>query len=189
MRPATRLLVSLLALFASISACAAQPAPLPVAGGDVDGALASPIAMPEGRWHTDLLLGLPTGLRLQRTLGDDGRQAWVAEAFAGLEIIFPTVGAGVRRRFTPIRDTGDTLRISPGIDVYGVFWPANGDAYLGWRAGSAVLITADVDFAWEHCWGERWGSELGLKLGVGAALHESDTLPVPVLSFYCGLKF
>jgi len=192
MRPAIRLLASLVTLLTGIGACAAQtapPSPFAFESGDVDGAITRSTDPPEGRWHADLLLGLPTGLRVQATLGDDGRQAWVGEVFAGLELIFPAIGAGARYRFTPIKEGCDTFRISPGVDVYGVFWPSSGDTYLGWSAGSAILFTADVDFAWEHSWGERLGSELGLKVGLGVAVHENDTVPVPVLSLYGGLKF
>src|SRR4051794_23004896 len=98
MRPIIRLIVPSLALLACTGVGAAQTTPLlsaepPAAawagdaggaGGAMDGALRHPVDLCSERWHTDLLLGLPTGLRCQAILGDDSRDAWVAEAFAGL---------------------------------------------------------------------------------------------------------
>jgi hypothetical protein len=154
----------------------------------MDGALSNPIDVPTEHWHTDLLLGLPTGLRVQAVLGDDGRHAFVTEAFAGLSLIFPTLGGGVRYRFTPICDHGDVFRISPGIDGYGIFWSGSGDSYLGFPSGSAGAVIADVDFSWEHTW-ERLGAEVGFKVGVGALFTNHETYPAGVLALYGGFKF
>jgi hypothetical protein len=199
MRPTIRPLIALLALLVCVGLSTAQAPPLdlstppealwtPAPKSAMDGALSNPIDLPSEHLHTDLLIGLPTGVRVQALLGDDGRHAFVAEVFAGLTIIFPTLGGGIRYRFTPLHDGSDVFRISPGIDGYGLFWSGGGDSYIGIQSGSAGVVTADVDFAWEHTW-ERLGAEVGLKVGVGAVFTNHETYPAPVLAFYGGFKF
>src|SRR5437763_4886799 len=70
----------------------------------------APAPSPPPPWHPwsgELLLGFPTGVRLQRDLCRDG--AWQAEGFVGFDLIFPMVGGGIRHRFTPCRGENDTL--------------------------------------------------------------------------------
>jgi hypothetical protein len=188
----------LLALLAWTGATAAQPAPLaPMASsttapavppGDVDGSLPITAAV-AASWHPDLLIGLPTGLRLQRTFADDGRHAWVGEAFVGLELIFPMAGVGLRRRFTPICGENNCLRFSPGIDVYGIHWNFDGGQLFGHSEGSAALLGADVDVTWEHSWTRGFGSELGVKVGVGEVLGRNGSFGVPIICLFGGFRF
>ncbi len=159
----------------------------------MDGALGPRAEAPDGlsaeHFHADLIVGLPAGLRCQAVLGDDGRNAWVAEAFVGLTSFIPTVGAGVRHRFTLLHEGGGACRVSPGIDVYGAFWSGGGDGYFGGPGGAATALTADVDVSVEQTWGDRWGIELGLKAGAGAAFLKNDTVYLPVIGLYGGFHF
>src|SRR5579862_3303588 len=82
------------------------PGPLPSSG------------LSEQPWAVNLLFGFPTGVRVQRALGDGVGRDWFVEGFAGLELIYPMAGGGIRRRFTPLRGEHDGITVSPGVDVY-----------------------------------------------------------------------
>src|SRR5437588_5554464 len=92
----------LLAVWAVPAFAQSAPAAAPGGPGLVPPAGASglfpavPSPEPEDRWSADFLLGLPTGVRVQRLLGGDRTAGWQAEGFVGLEVIFPMAGAGVR---------------------------------------------------------------------------------------------
>src|SRR5262249_16729295 len=143
------------------------------------------------RWHVDLLLGLPGGLRAQRALGSS---PWMIEGFAGLELIFPVLGLGVRRRFTLVEGTCNALLINPGIDVYLVAFPtsgggglAPGSGSLGVSAGGALI--ADVDLVWRRASGDGVESQFGLKLGAGPVAGHRAPPVMPVVGLYLGWGF
>lgn len=119
-------------------------------------------------WAMDVLLGLPTGVRVQRVLTDKG--GFLVEGFAGFNmIVFPTVGAGFRQRWTPVCTDKFAFSVSPGVDAYLITnILQNGGGFLGGGPDGYVLIAGDVDLTWCVRCGDGWGSEAGLKLGVGA---------------------
>ncbi len=89
----------------------------------------------EPPWSVDLLLGLPTGVRFQRSLGDDIGRDWLIEGFVGLDfVIFPTVGCGLRRRLMALRGEHDALVLSPGVGAY-LLYNTLHDGSLGWFGG------------------------------------------------------
>lgn len=146
---------------------------------------ASPPAAPvPGRWHCDWLVGLPTGLRSQLRLNDDPAEAWLIEGFLGVEIILPTAGAGVRRRFVCRDDGRWSHSISPGVGCYAVY------AVLG----GAVAVVGDVDFIWSKRTDNGGSFDCGLKLGAGPGhggfvLSENRTIILPVASVILGWHY
>jgi hypothetical protein len=140
-------------------------------------------------WSVNLLLGFPTGVRVQRALGDDVGRDWFVEGFGGLELIFPMAGGGIRRRFTPCRGDRDSLTVSPGVDVY-VLYNTLHDG-LGWFSGGPVatgMFTADVEILWHHPFNDRCGAQLGVNLGAGTGFRGQGVV-VPVVSVIFGLRF
>ena len=135
-------------------------------------------------WSVNLLLGLPTGVRVQRALGDDVGRDWLVEGFAGLELIFPMAGSGIRRRFTPFGGDRDSLTVSPGVDAYVVY----AEGWFDSRTRTVGLFTADVEVFWQHAFNDRWRAQLGINLGAGASTHGQGSV-VPVASFIYGLRF
>lgn len=162
------------------SALAQSPAAPPPAASDM-AAPGEPAAVtaPAPGWSLDLLVGLPTGLRVQARLGES---AWVAEGFVGLYIIVPMAGGGVRRCFTPLSGERDALCLSPGVDVYLLMDPFNNKYYYGGGA-------ADVDIFWRHTYGPCLQSDLGIKVGVGGVVGGHGGAAVPILSLFGGLRF
>jgi hypothetical protein len=140
-------------------------------------------------WSVNLLLGFPTGVRVQRSLGDDIGRDWLVEGFGGLELIFPMAGGGIRRRFTPFRGDRDSLTVSPGLDVY-VLYNSLRDG-VGWYSGGPVttgLITADREIFWHHAFNDRCGAQLGVNLGAGTGFRGQGVV-LPVASVIFGLRF
>ncbi len=155
---------------------AQAPVPLPpgdysVPVGDrVGGPAYPPPPIPvsyDQRCSVDLIVGFPTGVRLQHELRGIGEN-WLLEAFAGVELIFPMAGGGIRRRCTVACGERDTFSISPGVDAYIVYNTLhNGDGWFSGGPVTAGLVTADADLLWQHSINDRLSSHLGLKLGAG----------------------
>jgi hypothetical protein len=143
-------------------------------------------------WQVDLLLGLPGGVRVQRAVGDS---PWLIEGFAGLELILPTVGLGIRRRFTVLEGTCNALLINPGIDAYLVVLPESHGGGLAPGGGSLTLgaglaVIADIDLVWRRAIGDGVESQFGLKLGAGpVASHRARGVVVPVVGLFLGWGF
>lgn len=140
-------------------------------------------------WSADLLLGLPTGVRLQRTLDEDDHGAWFAEGFVGLEFIFPMVGGGARRGLTAVCGGRDALCVNPGLGAYLLINPLSGmDGFFGGGPTLGGLIAADVDLVWRHAFGECSEGHLGLKLGAGFG-HGASWGVLPIVSIFLGWRF
>jgi hypothetical protein len=77
------------------------PSPLAVNTTNLDAGLLPDSGLDAQPWSVNLLLGFPTGVRVQNALGDGVGRDWLVEGFGGLELIFPMAGGGIRRRFTP----------------------------------------------------------------------------------------
>jgi hypothetical protein len=95
-------------------------------------------------------------------------------------------GGGIRRRFTPFRGDRDSLRVSPGVDVYVLY-----NDGTGWFSGGPVatgLITADLEIFWHHAFNDRCGAQLGLNLGAGTGFRGQGVV-LPVASVIFGLRF
>ncbi len=139
------------------------------------------------RWGADVLVGVPTGVRVQRFLAPDESQGLVLEGVAGLYALFPGAGVGVRWRWTPIWGDSDGLIISPGLDACALV-----DVTRGWITGGERstfgLLCADVDVVWRHRWG-RWGcGELGFELGASPTTVARPPI-FPVASLFTGIRF
>ena len=186
-------------LAGSVNAAEAQtPAPLP--GPDYPSPLAmnvasqGAVALPGSgldaqAWSVDLLLGFPTGVRVQRSLGDDVGRDWFVEGFGGVEIIFPMTGGGIRRRFTPFCGDRDSLTISPDVDVYLLYNSLR--TSVGWFGGGPVttgVFAADVEVLWHHAFNDRCGAQFGVNLGAATGFRGQGVV-LPVVSFLFGLRF
>src|SRR5579862_9393905 len=124
---------------------------------------------PDMPWSMDLLIGFPTGVRVQRSLGDSD---WLLEGFAGLDIIvFPMAGGGIRRRLTPFRATHDSLELSPGFGAYVLYNTFhNGGLWIYGNPSTFELLAADLDILWKHDFSDRCGGQFGFRLGAAANL-------------------
>jgi hypothetical protein len=157
--------------------------------GPLDGVLPScptPCGSPS---HTvDFLFGLPTGFRIQRAVAED--RLWHLEGFAGIELIFPTVGGGIRRRYDRFGDSRNALVFAPGIDAYLLYNPLHNEPgfIIGGGPEFAFAVTADVDMMWRHSFTERCQSELGLKLGAGAG-YGARWGVLPVAGVFTGIRW
>jgi hypothetical protein len=142
-------------------------------------------------WSLDLLIGLETGLRAQRSLALDGQSPWKAEVFVGLSAAaFPTAGIGVRRDFTLAQAESDSFVVAPGLGAYILGNPfSHGDGYFSGSGPSTIgIIVADVDFVWKHDFSKSFGVDLGLKIGVGVTTVQAAEV-VPVVSIFTGVRF
>jgi hypothetical protein len=143
----------------------------------------------EARSHLDFMLGTISGARLQYRLGDHPDSRWMAEGVAGLFLIFPTAGAGVRYRGILHEGKTNTLSIEPGADLYAFY--IFGSEILGsprnGTGGAALGI--DADFLWRHRYGDTCEGVLGFKLGAAAAGTNGGGALVPIVSLVGGLRF
>jgi hypothetical protein len=154
-------------------------AALPIERESAPAVFAPPLATPPSpRWSLDALVGLPTGLRAQRQLGES---AWVAEGVAGLYVILPMFGGGLRRCCTPLSGESNALCLSPGFDAYLISTGFDGKRYGG-------LLSVDVDILWRHTYGKRCLGDLGVKLGAGVIGAERGAV-LPVAGLFGGLRF
>jgi len=147
-------------------------------------------AGPDQYMELDVLIGLPTAVRLQGAIFGPPNCSFMLEGVAGLEWILPLVGGGARLRFAPCRGECNALVIKPGIDGYylfNIFQPL-----LGGLPG-AILLGADVEIVWFHNFGSC-GGELGVDLGVlgGKGHHDDGHTSIdclPIVSFIVGFRF
>lgn len=134
-------------------------------------------------WTFDFVGGLPTGVRLQRTLTPANGPALLAEGFAGLGLIFPMAGGGLRCRLPVWSGECDSLTVAPGADGYVVA------VFMDGGPGGLGLVTGDVDLSWQHRISEGWTGELGIKLGAGELFLGHKSLVVPVVAVFGGWGF
>lgn len=146
---------------------------------------------PVSGWGTDLILGLPTGLRLQKALNPERQETFVLEGVVGLyAVIFPTAGGGVRYRFAPIQGRRDALVLSPGVDGYVLVNPFSfGHGWLSGGPTAIGMVGADVDCAWRHNLGDHCCGELGLKLGGGVAFGPRSSVVLPLVGVFAGFRY
>jgi hypothetical protein len=137
---------------------------------------------PSSGWGSGLLLGLPSGFRLQKALSPDQAHTAVLEGFVGLYYILPSVGGGVRYRFTPLQGRADTFYLSPGVDGYAIFNP------FPFGTRDVGVVSADVDIAWQHHFGRHNDGEFGVKLGAGLSLGRVS-LVVPIVGLFGGFRY
>jgi hypothetical protein len=139
-------------------------------------------------WSTDFVIGLPTAVRLQRTLIGGDSCALLAEGLVGFELFFPLAGAGLRARFLPCSGHTDALVVSPGMDVYALLNPfRHSGGLFGGGPETIGLVTADTDVSWQHAFGQCEG-ELGVKVGLGTGFNTSGTF-IPVVGIFGGCRF
>ncbi len=131
----------------------------------------------------DILLGLPTGVRLSGTVLRRENRSYSLEAVAGLYIIAPLVGVGGRFSWTAWAGQCNALALRPGVDVWAAEIP-----FFGLGLGGGVWgVAGDVEVVWSHDSGRRcW--ELGLDLGVAAG-HGNRWGTVPLVSLVTGYRF
>ena len=148
-------------------------------------AAATPTPTGDDAIRIDLVLGLPTALRVQARLGDT--KVW-AEGGAAVYVVVPSVFVGLRYDGLLHRGPADALLARPGLDVYYV--PVYGSDWLfgNYRHGIGV-VAADFDMAWHHRWSDAVSGNVGIKLGCGVGVTESRVVPVPIVGVTLGLQF
>jgi hypothetical protein len=133
----------------------------------------------------DILLGLPTGLRLSWAVLRRENHSFSLEGVAGLYVIAPLAGVGGRFSWTPCAGRCNALAIRPGVDVWAAEIPFFG---LG-GGGSAWGVSGDVEIVWCHGSGRHCG-ELGLDLGAAAGHGRGSRWgAVPLVSVVTGWRF
>src|SRR4051794_31191779 len=147
-----------------------------------------PVAPPYDQYYSvDLVIGFPTGVRVQRELGGEAGRGWLLEGVAGVGLVFPMAGGGVRRRVMVARGGRGSFSVSPGVNAYMLYntlhdgWFSGGPSTLG-------LVTADVDILWQRAVSDRCSGHLGIKLGAGAAFGVRE-VTVPVVGVVFGFNF
>lgn len=161
-----------------------QPRPVYVA----DGLLAAdkrPEKVDAGRWRTDLVVGLPIAVRVQRQVTDAG--LWV-EGGGALYGFIPSVFVGARFDGRIYEGPRNGWYARPGVDVY--YSPIRGSG--GWLFDSfrgIGVVAVDSDLTWQHRWSDRVHGNLGLKVGLGVGVAGRYVLPVPILGLTCGLRY
>src|SRR5262245_36220463 len=181
---------------AVLLACAASPcvaqeksdAPISERDGPLEVVLPACPAPALPSATVDFLLRLPTGFRIQRAITED--RLWHLEGFAGLELIFPIAGGGIRRRYEPLRGRCDALVVAPGTDVYllyNILHDADG-FLIGGGPALGVAVTLDVDVLWRHSFTECCQGQLGFKIGAGAG-YAARWGPLPVAGVFTGMRW
>jgi hypothetical protein len=172
---------------------APAPTPDPNAGKYLYGTqpLFEPIVMtePEPVWRTDLLLGGPTALRVQRQL--PGRRLWV-EGGAGWVWFWPTVFAGVRGEGTLFDGASDVFSVRPGLDAYYLQGWGNdrrGGYNLFSDMPSGLMVTLDFDLSWRHRFSRFVHGEVAMKVGLGPVIANGRVIPLPVGALSVGLNY
>ena len=144
-----------------------------------------------------LLIGFPTGVRLQAALDRQPNRTWVAEVFAGAAVANPVYGAGGRVFFTPARGRGgDVLHIGPGLNFYYCVGDhSGGEGFFLASSRNGYFLIPDVEIAWLHDFADHFGWEIGLDVGLGVGVWQAygmesgRTTPIPMLSAFTGLRF
>jgi hypothetical protein len=162
--------------------------PITEAQGPLDGVLPACAPSNSHALTVDFLFGLPTGFRVQRSVDDE--QRWHLEGFGGIELIFPMVGGGIRRRYEPFCDKSDAFVVAPGLDAYVLYNPLHDEPgfIIGGGPEWAFAVTADFDIMWRHSFTERCQSELGFKLGAGVG-HGARWGVLPVAGVFTGIRW
>jgi hypothetical protein len=170
---------------------APNPTIAPVVASGAEAVPAADAPEPRSPWSVDYIVGLPAGVRVQRILGEEGVFNFQVEGFVGLELILPTVGAGVRARLVPVCSTYNAIIISPGVDAYLLYNILHGGGELFGSSSAGVgLAAADVDIAWRHTFRRHGEGEFGVKLGIGAPFgHDANGIAVPVVGLFGGWRF
>jgi hypothetical protein len=140
----------------------------------------------EPLWRADLLIGAPTGLRLQRQL--DHRRLW-AEFGAGFYLAWPTVFAGIRSEGPMFNSHSDLLSVRPGITAFYLQgWEERHGRY--WDGiETAMMVALDFDLSWRHRWSSHFHTTLALKLGAGVAFYERDAFVLPLAGLSLGFNY
>jgi hypothetical protein len=161
----------------------------------------TPSVSHEPVWRTDILLGLPTGLRIQRRIADT--RLW-GEIGGGIYLISPNMYLGIRGdsrllerpRHTIFARPGLVTAYNPGYNVerHGGSWNL-----LDFdRVHSFGYTGIDCDISWRARWSGRIHGELGLKVGLALAYSlESNrgsgyflpVIPLPLLGISAGLNY
>lgn len=163
--------------------------PLPVdRGGPADFIVPeSPPSTGTG-FTVDFIFGSPTGFRFQRPVSEE--RIWHLEGFIGVNLIFPTAGGGLRRRYAPLRGEHDAMIVAPGFDAYLLFNPLNEKSgfLIGGGPTLGFAMTADVDMMWRHTFTECLESQLGVKLGAGVG-YGARWGVLPVAAVFGGIRW
>ena len=142
--------------------------------------------LPEKRWRSDVVLGLPTALRVQYRLAD--YPAWL-EGGIGIYTVVPSVFVGLRRDTALVEGRKHAFYFRPGIDFY--YSPIYGSGgFLFNDFKGLYCLAADAEFLWSCRLGERFCGTLGTKLGLGGCyIGGNGFLPLPIVAFTFGLQY
>lgn len=130
-----------------------------------------------------LLLGFPTGVRVQAAVDRQERRTIVVEGFVGQEPgwfespLF--LGVGGRVLYPLAKGTScNRCQVSPGLNLVDM----ENDRHAHW------YLVPNVEIGWLHDFESHFGWEIGLDLGAGPRLVRFDRV-LPWVSAYTGLRF
>lgn len=135
---------------------------------------------PCDKWRLAADLGFPTGLRLQRRLGETN---WWAEGGVGVWWIVPYASACLRYDCTLLKRERNLFAVRPGVSATVTL------------LGPAPGVGVDAELIWQHTFGQRFTTELGVRVGMtavfvgGSGRHLSGTLPLPVACLMWSWQF
>jgi hypothetical protein len=138
-----------------------------------------------GRFRTDLVVGLPTALRVQVRLAGP---VW-GEGGVGLWTILPDFFAGLRADCRLFRGPDDSFAVRPGVAAHAFVNPFHNDGWFGGGPSGLFGVGADVDVVWQHRWADWCHGSLGVKLGATALFSRKAIVPLPVIGVLFGLHF
>ena len=140
--------------------------------------------------ETEVLLGLPTELRVQWAYLRGSNAALMLEGIVGVEPLsiddslssFGFFGLGGRFRWAVYHGERNAFVLKPGADVYGLF--------AGSGAGGPVE-GVDVELLWWHNCGQqnRFGFVLGADIGSAVIIGWGGVGWFPLVSGIIGLHF
>ncbi len=163
----------------------ATATPSPAAVYPSDGLLPDRPTTDPTRWRADLVVGLPTALRVQVRVLEPG--GWVEGGVSAYGPV-PGVFAGLRCDARLVEGRRDLLLVRPGVDAY--YSPLSGDGGFLFPAFHGLgAVVADVDVGWHRRWSDGFHSSVGVKFGCGVAAGGNAVFPIPVLGLVFGCQF
>ena len=139
-------------------------------------------------WSADLILGLPTAVRLQCRHPE--MPLWF-ETGIGVYVIIPTAFAGVRGEGRFIETKHHDVSVRPGLDVYYFQGFQSHGSGGSWSFGERDVptfgaVTLDFDLQWRARWCDRFHGLAGIKIGCGGAFGNHIAAPLPIVGITLG---
>jgi len=136
---------------------------------------------PQDNWRIAADLGFPTGLRLQRRIGDS--DAW-GELGIGMWWVVPYASACLRQDITLMKRERNLFALRPGVSAtLTLIEPIFG-------------VGLDCECIWQHTFNNKVSTELGFRFGMsgfaivtGRSRDRTAVIPVPIVCLMWSWQF